>query len=238
MITVDKLCLQLNGQKILDDISFSLADHQNLIILGRSGCGKTVLIKTIIGLFSADSGSIQIDNVDMLNGDKAQIAEIKNSFAIVFQNAALLDSFTIFQNIALPLFERRKLNMDEIRERVLKSLDVVGLKNVLEQYPSELSGGMRKRVGIARALVYNPKYIIFDEPVSGLDPITAKEVLHYIEQINKAGEITTITITHETRNLEKVGNIALFLEAGKALYFGKLSAFYQSELPLLKEFVQ
>ncbi len=237
MIKVDKLSLSLKSSLILDDISFELPDRKSLIILGRSGSGKTVLIKTIIGLFKPDSGSVLIDGTDMLASSQKTVKALQDKFAIVFQNAALLDSFTVFQNVALPLYERRELSTEEIRKRVLKSLDVVGLKNVLDTYPSELSGGMRKRVGIARALVYEPKYIIFDEPISGLDPITAKEILRYISQIIKAGEITTITITHDIKSLDRVGDIALFIEQGKKLYFGELDAFYKSDDPLIREFV-
>jgi phospholipid/cholesterol/gamma-HCH transport system ATP-binding protein len=237
MIKVDKLSLSLKAKLILDDMSFDLPDRKSLIVLGRSGSGKTVLIKTIIGLFKPDRGSVMVDGVDMLKSPSKQVQEVKNKFAIVFQNAALLDSFTVFQNVALPLYERRELSDAEIRNRVVKSLDVVGLANVLDTYPSELSGGMRKRVGIARALVYEPKYIIFDEPISGLDPITAKEILFYISQIIEAREITTITITHDIKSLERVGDMTLFIENGKKRYFGELSAFFKSDDPLIKEFV-
>ncbi len=237
MIKVDNLSLSLKSKQVLDDISFELPDRKSLIVLGRSGSGKTVLIKTILGLFKPDGGSVVVDGIDMLKGPLKQVQGIKNKFAIVFQNAALLDSFTVFQNVALPLYERRELSDAEIKDRVVKSLDVVGLASAVNTYPSELSGGMRKRVGIARALVYEPRYIIFDEPISGLDPITAKEILYYIAQIIEAREITTITITHDIKSLERVGDMTLFIENGTKRFFGDLSSFIKNDDPLIKEFV-
>lgn len=237
MIKVDKLAVDFGDHRVLDNISFVLPDQQSLIILGRSGSGKTVLIKTIIGLIKPVEGNVFIDNVDMHLESSRQIRSISDRVAIVFQNAALLDSFTIFQNVALPLYERGGYTESQVRDLVYKSLDVVGLSGVMDLYPSDLSGGMRKRVGIARALVYEPKYIIFDEPVSGLDPITAKEVLSYMSGIINSREITAITITHDLRDLHRVGDMALFIEQGRAVFYGSLKDFYHSELPLIKEFI-
>ncbi len=237
MIKVDDLCLSLNGESILEDISFELDDTRSLVILGRSGSGKTVLIKTILGLFKPDRGNVIIDNINIHDSHQTDVLSIKSKFAIVFQNAALLDSFTVYQNVALPLYERRELGKDDVFDRVIKSLDLVGLKNVLDLYPSELSGGMQKRVGIARALVYNPSYIVFDEPISGLDPITAKEILNYISIIVKSKEITTITITHDVNNLEGIGDMALFIEKGKCLFFGELKELSKSPESKIREFI-
>ena len=237
MIEVKNLCLRLNGQLILEDINFVLEDGHNMIILGRSGAGKTVLIKTLMGFFPPDKGSVFVDGVDVYQDKDFHNSRLKHSFAMVFQNAALLDSFTVFQNVALSLYERGEMDLSEIRERVRKSLALVGLESAENKYPSELSGGMLKRVGIARALAYEPRYIIFDEPISGLDPITASEILYYITQIIEQGEVTTITITHDISNIHQLGDRVLFLEQGKQLYYGNLEGLYASQDPIIQKFL-
>ncbi len=238
MIEVENLNLSLAGQSILEDVSFRLEDGHNLIIVGRSGSGKTVLIKTLMGLFHPASGSIRVDGVDVHADDKELVSEVRRSFSMVFQNSALLDSYSVFQNVALPLYERDETDYPAIMEKVRHSLAVVGLEDIMDKYPAELSGGMRKRVGIARALVYDPRYIIFDEPVSGLDPITSAEILYYITQIIGFVKATTITITHDTRNLDQIGDHILFLEQGRALFFGSLAKIRQSDDPLIRQFMQ
>ncbi|MDZ4183196.1 MAG: ATP-binding cassette domain-containing protein, partial [Candidatus Cloacimonadaceae bacterium] len=196
------------------------------------GSGKTVLIKTLMGINIPESGQVVIDGTDIFADRSGQ-----HNFAMVFQNAALLDSFTIFQNVALPLYERGQKDYDKVLAKVKDCLQIVGLPDILDKYPSELSGGMRKRVGIARALVYDPDYIIFDEPLSGLDPITAKEVLFYITRIIESKLATTITITHEIRNLEAIGDRVLFLESGRQLFYGSVAELKQSGDPLLRQFM-
>lgn len=237
MIRVNELVLDLSGRRILEDISFELGDGSNLIILGRSGSGKTVLIKTLMGFFQPASGSVFIDGRNVYaEGNQASGAQL--DFAMVFQNAALLDSFTVRQNVALPLYERGEKDPDTVMSKVQQCLEVVGLKDTVDKFPSELSGGMRKRVGIARALVYQPRYIIFDEPVSGLDPITASEVLYYITRIISSRSATTITITHEVRNLEQIGDRVLFLEQGRQLFYGPLHQLFSSQDVFIQRFLK
>ena len=223
MISVQNLCVSLNNRQILSDVSFELLDGHNLVILGRSGSGKTVLIKSLLGIYSPDAGTVIIDGVDVHRGSSTAKQSLKKRFAMVFQNAALLDSYNVLQNVALPLYERGESDTDLIMEKVIGSLKLVGLENTLELYPAQLSGGMRKRIGIARALVYEPSYIIFDEPVSGLDPITAKEILYYISRIIENAAATLITITHEISSMDMIGDRALFLDAGKVLFCGSIS---------------
>ena len=238
MISLQNVSVKLGNKEILQDISFTLDDGRNLIILGKSGSGKTVLIKTIIGLFAPEHGRIQIDGIDTATADKAIVNGVMQKISMVFQNAALIDSFTVFQNVALPLYEREQHTDEEIHERVQQCLELVGLTNILDLYPSELSGGMRKRVGIARALIYEPKYIIFDEPISGLDPVTADEILFYMSEIIRTQEITTITITHDLQNLKQIGDTVLFVNAGRAEYYDSIEQFSNSNDPAVKEFIR
>jgi phospholipid/cholesterol/gamma-HCH transport system ATP-binding protein len=205
MIKADNLCLSLGGRPVLKDISFTLEDTDNLIILGRSGSGKTVLIKTLMGLNIPDSGSVTVDGRDVYAERNLSNAELKHEFAMVFQNAALLDSFTVFQNVALPLFERGEKDYARALDRATRSLAIVGLEDTLDKYPSELS--------------------------------TAKEVLYYITQIIRSARATTITITHDIRNLEEIGNMVLFLEAGSCLYYGPVAELYSHKDPFIQEFL-
>lgn len=238
MIEVTKLAVELGGVPVLHDISFRLEQGRNLVILGRSGSGKTVLIKTLLGIITPESGEVSIDGTDVHHGNPEQRKELRKRFAIVFQNAALLDSFTVRQNVALPLYERGEIDCDLIQEKVINSLKTVGLEHTVNLYPSELSGGMRKRIGIARALVYQPDYIVFDEPISGLDPITAKEILYYIAQIADKAQANLITITHDIRNLENICDDVLFLDEGRLKYFGSLVDLQSSKDPFIRQYLE
>lgn len=237
MISVHDLCVSLGGQNILYNISFELNDNQNLAILGRSGSGKTVLIKTILGLYTPGKGEVLINGTDMHRGKPDERKDLRRKIAMVFQYAALLDSFTIRQNVALPLYERGETDCDLIQSKVLESLKLVGLENTLDLLPSQLSGGMRKRAGIARALVYDPEYIIFDEPVSGLDPITAQEVLYYIARIAETRRVTLISITHELKSLASISNRVLFLDKGKMIFSGDLEALFNSRDEFIRQYL-
>lgn len=237
MISAQGLSLELGGKMVLKQISFELQEGQNLIILGRSGSGKTVLSKTLMGFFPPCRGQVKIDGRDIYAPANGNNNTSPKQFAIVFQNSALLDSLSVFQNVALPLYTRREKDEALIRSKVHKALDEVGLADAIDKFPSELSGGMRKRVGIARALVYDPDYIVFDEPISGLDPITADEVLYYINRIISGKTATAITITHEIRNLERIGDMVLFLESGEVMYYGALAGLNSETGPLIKKFL-
>lgn len=241
MIAVNNLSLTLDGISILQGIDFVLEDGHNLAIIGRSGSGKTMLIKTIMGFHYPTGGSVAVDGKDV-HATAEQPSGIAGRFAMVFQNAALLDSFTVAQNVALPLYYSTGSNLrgepaGEVVENVRRVLGIVGLNDCMEKYPSELSGGMRKRVGIARALVSDPAYLIFDEPLSGLDPITSGELMYYITQVIDAGQITAITITHDMRDLDRICDRVLFLEGGKQLFFGGLSELYSCLDPLVQRFI-
>lgn len=228
MISVKDLHVSLARKMILNNISFQLIEGDNLVILGRSGSGKTVLIKTLLGIYPPDAGTINVDGYDLYSCSQTDFENIKRSFAMVFQHAALLDSFSVFQNVALPLYERGCMSEAAIETKVNYCLSMVGLENTRNLYPSQLSGGMKKRIGIARALVYDPKYVIFDEPVSGLDPITAAETVYYMKEIMDHSDRTFITITHDISTIPLLGRFVLFIDKGVPLFFGQVEDIYNS----------
>jgi phospholipid/cholesterol/gamma-HCH transport system ATP-binding protein len=236
MIAVKGLKISLGGREILHGIDFILPFGENLVILGKSGSGKTVLIKSLLGIHPPDEGSIIIDGVDIYGCSKDELNSLRKRFAMVFQQAALLDSFTVFQNVALPLYERGEKNEEYIRHRVQECLQLVGLEHTLELYPAELSGGMRKRIGIARALVYKPDYLIFDEPVSGLDPITADETLYYMTQIIKNNSATMITITHDISTIGQLGQKVLFINNGEQIHYDSYKSLMSSENTVIRQY--
>jgi len=236
VIAVKGLKISLAGRVILKQINFVLPFKENLVIIGKSGSGKTVLIKSLLGIYPPDEGSVLIDGIDLYNCDQEELASVKSRFAMVFQHAALLDSFTVYQNVALPLYERGETNEDFILHRVLECLNLVGLEHTLKLYPAELSGGMRKRIGIARALVYQPDYLIFDEPVSGLDPITADETLYYMTQIIKNNSATMITITHDISTIGQLGEKVLFINNGEQLCFDSYKNLLNSNNPTILKY--
>jgi len=236
VIQIEKLSLSLGKKAILQGIDFTLPDNENLVILGRSGSGKTVLMKSLLGLYAPDAGSIVIDGIDLYHCTKMERSKVKERFAMVFQMAALLDSFTVYQNVALPLYERGEKDENKIASKVRECLDLVGLAHTESLYPAELSGGMRKRIGIARALVYDPDYIIFDEPVSGLDPITAQDTLFYMSEIIRANRATLITITHDIDTIDHLGQKILFMEMGKMLHFGSYQELRESSDSIINRY--
>ena len=238
MIEVNKLYVSLNEREILSNINFKLEDSNNLVILGRSGSGKTVLIKTLLGIYYPASGNVIIDGIDIHRADEEQQKATKKRFAMVFQNSALLDSFTVLQNVALPLYERGEKNIAYVRDKVLHCLQIVGLEDTISLYQAQLSGGMRKRISIARALVYDPDYIIFDEPVSGLDPITSREIMYYITRIVETASATLITITHELKNIDAIGNQILFLNEGKVIFSGSVKQLYNSTDSFVQQYLK
>lgn len=205
----------------LHDINMSIDKGESCVIIGGSGSGKSVLIKTIVGLFSATSGSIKIDDIETIGLSNKKYQQILQKTAFLFQGGALFDSLTIWQNVAFQLLFVQKMSKKEVIPLVKKQLEIVGLKDdILDLFPNELSGGMQKRVAIARALISKPEIIFFDEPTSGLDPINADLINQLIIKCNQELELTTITITHDLKSAHKIANpnIAVIFE-GELLFF-------------------
>lgn len=206
----------------LHDINMNIANGESCVIIGGSGSGKSVLIKSIVGLFAITRGSIKIDDQEIFGMSKAKFAKILRKISFLFQGNALFDSMPIWKNIAFELIYRDKKKKKQVWEKAQEYLEIVGLSNnIMDLYPSELSGGMQKRVAIARALISQPEIIFFDEPTSGLDPINTALITDLIVKCNKEMGITTVTITHDLKSAYKIANpkMAVIFE-GKLLFFG------------------
>ncbi|HKP49350.1 MAG TPA: ATP-binding cassette domain-containing protein, partial [Gemmatimonadales bacterium] len=212
MILLENLSKSFGSRLILDGVSLEVPDGQNTVIIGASGAGKSVTLKLIVGLIEPDAGRVLVDGQEVQQLDREELAALRGKIGYVFQFAALLDSMTVAQNIALGLV-RRGHGQAEIQSRVAESLEVVELSGTEDKMPSELSGGMRKRVGIARAIALKPRYILYDEPTTGLDPITAAVMDQLIIRTRDLG-VTGLVVTHDMRSAFTVGNRIALLHQG------------------------
>lgn len=212
LVEVRHLSVRFGSQTILRDIDIDIPAGQTLVLLGESGCGKTVLMKSIIGLIKPTTGRILFDDQDINQLNDRQMSVLRLRFGFVFQNAALFDSMTIGQNVAFPLRQHGRFTSDQIREMVLSRLSEVGLPDsVVFKKPAELSGGMRKRVGLARALIMNPELIMYDEPTTGLDPIMSDVINELIIRTRRRNPVTSIVVTHDMNTAMKVADRIVML---------------------------
>jgi phospholipid/cholesterol/gamma-HCH transport system ATP-binding protein len=212
LIEVRELTVQFGSQQVLRDINLKIPAGQTVALLGESGCGKTVLIKSIIGLVTPVAGKVLFDDFDMHRLNDRQMSQLRLRFGFVFQNAALFDSMTIGQNVAFPLRQHGRYTQAEIREEVLSRLSEVGLPDgVVYKKPAELSGGMRKRVGLARALIMKPEIIMYDEPTTGLDPIMSDVINELILRTRRRNAVTSIVVTHDMNTARKVADRIIML---------------------------
>ncbi len=228
------------GQKeVLRGIDLDIIRHKTTIILGLSGSGKSTIIKHIVGLLRPDSGEILVDGVDVAKADEKTIFMIRKKVGFLFQSGALFDSMNVFENVAFPLREHTKLAKKEIIKKVEKSLEMVGLKpkEVMTLYPDELSGGMRKRVGLARTIIMEPEIILFDEPTTGLDPITCDLISRMILHLQSELNVTSVLISHDIKESFKVGDYFAFLYQGKIIDFGDKEKFLNTNNEYVKQFL-
>lgn len=237
-IRIKNLTKSFNGNKVLDGLDLEIKKGETLGILGKSGIGKSVLLKHLIGLMKPDSGQIYIGAIDIAPLKEEEISVIRRMlFGMLFQSGALLDSLTVAENVALPLREGTNLSEDKISEKVKEKLELVGLKDIEEQMPDSLSGGMRRRVGLARALVMDPQIILYDEPTSGLDPIIANSINQMILEVKKLTGATSIVVTHDLNCINIIADRVGLLYDGKILAIDEKEKFMKSENPYVQQFI-
>jgi phospholipid/cholesterol/gamma-HCH transport system ATP-binding protein len=238
MIEVRGLKKSFNSNPVLRGVDFDVEDGEILVIIGKSGCGKTVLLKHLIGLMRPDGGQIVVDGVEINRAKKSEVLKVRKRFGMLFQSAALFDSLTVQENIALPLREHSSLDKKTVRDRVKDKLRLVGLEDIEHLRPSELSGGMKKRVGLARALILDPSYLLFDEPTTGVDPIMAKRINELIVDLKKRLKVTAIAVTHDLQSAYRIGSRLAMLEEGKIVFIGTADEIRTSTDPKVIEFIE
>ncbi len=238
MIKLVKVCKTFKDQKVLDNLDFEIEPEKITVIIGRSGGGKSVLLKHMIGLIRPDSGQVFVDGIDIAKLNDKQLNEARKKFGMLFQDAALFDSMTVGENVAFPLIEHTRLSKKNIDKIVNEKLLQVGLKDITHKMPSELSGGMRKRVGLARAIALGPKIILFDEPTTGLDPIMCESVDNLIVETQRHTKATFVVISHDIKSTFKIAHKVAMLYNGKIRAEGTPEEIRLSDDPVVMQFVK
>jgi phospholipid/cholesterol/gamma-HCH transport system ATP-binding protein len=237
-IVVERLEKRFGSFQALSDIDMSIPRGDVTVIIGGSGAGKTTLLKILIGLERPTGGSIHIDDLDIAGLSERELSRVRRRFGMVFQYSALLDSMNVLDNVAFPLREHTKLKEREIRDRVREKLGGLGLEGVESKYPSELSGGMRKRVGLARALMLEPEVVMYDEPTSGLDPITARMVDDLILETRERFGVTSVVISHDMAGALRIADQIVLLSKGRVVAAGQPRELVQGNHELMRDFVE
>jgi len=236
-IRMEKLCYSVGGRQILEDFDFCLERGVNRTILGVSGAGKTTILKLLLGLLQPDSGRVFIGDTCITGLRESQYMQIRKRIAIVFQGGALFDSMTVGENVGYRLFEEGRLSQDEIERIVQEKLRFVGVDAAMNLYPAELSGGMKKRVALARALLLKPKIILFDEPTTGLDPIIKKAIHQLIRETHARYGFTAVIVSHEIPDIFDIAQNVAMLYKGRLLQYGKASEIINSDNPVVSQFI-
>lgn len=237
MIQIQNISKSFEGRDILLDVSGEFLPGNTSLIIGGSGTGKSVLLKCMLGLIKPEKGKVLYDGRDFLNTDDEEKKAIRREMGVLFQGGALFDSKTVAQNVRFPLDMLTEMTEEEKLDRIHFCLQRVGLEQAANRMPSEISGGMKKRVGIARAIVMNPKYLFCDEPNSGLDPLTSIKIDNLIKEITDEFKITTIVITHDMNSVLEIGESIMFLYQGKKMWEGDMETIRKVQVPELKEFM-
>lgn len=237
VIEINNLKKSFGSQDVLKDVSLKLFNGENLVVLGKSGSGKSVLIKCIVRLMNPDGGTIHVlgENINALNSN--HLGELRQKIGFLFQSGALYDSMTVKENLEFPLRRiRKELSEKEISEKVMEVLENVGLADALNKMPSQLSGGMRKRISLARTIVVDPLIMLYDEPTTGLDPVTSDEISGLINDVQKRYKTSSIIITHDIECARNTADRIIMLKDGEVYLEGKLEKFGRSDDPLIKSF--
>jgi len=237
VILVSNLKKSFGSQEVLKDVSLSLFNGENLVVLGKSGSGKSVLIKCIVRLMSLDAGTIQVLGQDINTLKSDGLGVLRQKIGFLFQSGALYDSMTVKENLEFPLRRIRKnLSEKEISEKISEVLENIGLADALDKMPSQLSGGMRKRISLARTIVVDPLIMLYDEPTTGLDPVTSDEISDLINDVQKRYKTSSIIITHDIECARRTANWVIMLQDGEVYQEGKLAEFEKSSDPIIKSF--
>ncbi len=237
MIDVRELHKRFGDHEVLRGVDLVVEEGSTVVILGGSGSGKTVLMKHMIGLLKPDRGQVLVEGEDIVPLGPAELEVVRRKFGMVFQAAALFDSMTVYENVSFPLREHTRLGEARMRQIVREKLDIVGLHDVEEKYPADLSGGMRKRVGLARAIVLEPKIVLYDEPTTGLDPITTEYVDEMILEAKAKLGVTSVVISHDVASSFKVADTVAFLSGGTIVEQGAPERMRNATHPAFRQFL-
>lgn len=239
MIEIAELYKSFGDNKVLRGVNLTIEPGQTFAIIGRSGCGKSVLLKHIVGLLEPDSGYVKIEGQNISELNENQLTEIRRKFGFLFQGAALFDSLNVEENVSLSLVENDYgFSKDEIDKKVEEKLALVGLPGIQKLKPSELSGGMRKRIGLARALIHDPSYILYDEPTTGLDPVMSDSIDELIKELADKLNVTSIVVTHDMFSVKNVAARIAMMHEGKIYFNGTPDEVLNSNDPVIKGFIQ
>jgi phospholipid/cholesterol/gamma-HCH transport system ATP-binding protein len=239
MIEIRNLHKSFGSNYVLRGVNLDIDTGETLVIIGRSGCGKSVLIKHIVGLLRPDEGYVKVEDEIVDELDIQSLYKLRTRFGFLFQGAALFDSMTVEENIALSLIESKKVSTEEeIRRRVAEKLELVGLPGAQNLKPAELSGGMKKRVGLARALITDPDYILYDEPTTGLDPIMSDSIDLQIKELTEKLNVTSVVVTHDMYSVKNVANQVAMMHEGIIHFTGSAEELINSDDPIIKQFIQ
>jgi len=237
MIELRNLQKSFGAQRVLDRVDLRIGDGESVVIMGRSGGGKSVLLKHLIGLLHPEAGEVLIDGVNIVPMGERQIMEVRRKFGMLFQGAALFDSMTVAENIAFALRHQLRCSEDQVQQRVNEALELVELPGIEQKKPAELSGGMRKRVGLARAIVYRPEILLYDEPTTGLDPVIADSIDKLIISISQKLKVTSVVVTHDMRSARRIGQRIFMLYHGRIYASGTPDEIFNSQDPVVNHFV-
>ncbi len=239
MIEIKDLHKSFGSKKVLQGVNLTIEAGETIVIIGRSGCGKSVLIKHIVGLLEPDSGFVKVEGKIVSDLSLKELYELRKNFGFLFQGSALFDSMTVFENVSLPLVESKNgFTKNEVLKIVNEKLELVGLTGILDLKPSELSGGMKKRVALARALVTNPNYILYDEPTTGLDPIMSDSIDHLIKDLADKLKVTSIVVTHDMYSVKNVAKKVAMMYEGVIYFTGRPEELINSSDKVIEDFIR
>ncbi len=237
MIEIKNICRSFGSHKVIDGLDLTINTGESMVIIGRSGCGKSVLLKHMIGLLKPDSGSVMVNGVDMAKAGSRTLNDVRKDFGMLFQGAALFDSLNVFENVSFRLIEHTDMSIDDMKKRVAECLAMVGLRGIENVKPAALSGGMKKRVGLARAISMEPKIILFDEPTTGVDPVTGDLINNLIRGLHDTLKTTSVTVTHDMKSAYRIADRIAMLYDRKIIAIGTPDEIKNSDDPVVRQFI-